>query len=436
MIATLRRVRSRWFRLAELGELPGVVRLLVISQLVFNIGFYLVVPYLFGHMAGDLALAGWMVGLVLGLRTFSQQGLFFLGGALADRFGPKPMVLLGCALRVLGFLLLGQAGSAPGIVVGALLTGVAAALFSPAVEALLAREAGALDRSGGARRSDVFALFAVAGELGAVVGPMLGALLLLADFTVVCTVAAGIFVAVALAHLRWLPGHGGAHDPEPILFGWRSVLANGTFLVFAAGYAGYLVSYNQLYLALPAELRRATGSEAALGWLFALSSVMVVAGQLPATAWARRRLGSDRGMVVGLLGMAAGFLVVAVVAFFPPAAGPVAVVPAIAMVVLLTLGQMLAVPFAKDVVARLAAERRLGTYFGLVHSVGGAAVLAGSTVTGALLDVSDSPGLGSASAWIVLTAVPLAGAAAMGVLARRGALSPAHRTASADGGDG
>jgi hypothetical protein len=30
-----------------------------------------------------------MVGFVLGLRTFSQQGLFVVGGALDDRYGVR-----------------------------------------------------------------------------------------------------------------------------------------------------------------------------------------------------------------------------------------------------------------------------------------------------------------------------------------------------------
>ncbi len=35
-------------------------------------------------------MAGRLVGFVLGLRTFSQQGLFVIGGALADRYGSGP----------------------------------------------------------------------------------------------------------------------------------------------------------------------------------------------------------------------------------------------------------------------------------------------------------------------------------------------------------
>ena len=40
-------------------------------------------------------MAGATIGLVLGLRTLSQQGMFFVGGALSDRFGARRMILSG-----------------------------------------------------------------------------------------------------------------------------------------------------------------------------------------------------------------------------------------------------------------------------------------------------------------------------------------------------
>ena len=57
--------------------------LLLGSQLVFNIGFYAVVPFLAIFVRDDMLLSGWAVGLIIGLRTFSQQGMFLVGGALA-----------------------------------------------------------------------------------------------------------------------------------------------------------------------------------------------------------------------------------------------------------------------------------------------------------------------------------------------------------------
>jgi hypothetical protein len=89
------------------------------------------------------------------------------------------------------------------------------------------------------------------------------------------------------------------------------------------------------------------------------------------------------------------------------------------MVVLLTAGEMLAVPVAQDLVPRLAGERRLGVYFGVLSSAGGLAVLGGSTVVGALLDPAVAA---PAVPWLVLAAVPAASALVIGLLARRGSL--------------
>lgn len=409
---------SRWAGLRRVRELPRPLPLLIGTQLAFNAGFYLVLPFLAGHLAGDLALAGWVIGLVLGVRTFSQQGLFAVGGALADRFGAKPMILTGCAVRVAGFVTLGLAPDLPGILVGAVLTGFGGALFSPAVESALAREGGELQARGGPARTEVFALFAIAGEVGAVTGPLLGAALLAVDFSAVCLVAAAGFVVVGLLHAWKLPARPAAHAHDGVLAGWREVLANRRFMLFALGFSGYLVAHNQLYLALPVELRR-TGHEAALGLLFALASLMVVLGQLPLTAWARRRLGHARAIVAGFGLMAAAFVAVAVLGPLGIerwTGGATAVLPAVVMVVLLTAGQMLAVPLAQDLVPRLAGERRLGTYFGVLASVGGVVVLVGSTAVGGLLD------LGGPLPWLVIAAVPLAGAAVLATLARRGSL--------------
>ena len=62
-------------------------RVLMLNQFGINLGFYMLMPYLAGYLAGPLGLAGWAVGLVLGVRNFSQQGMFIVGGTLADCCG-------------------------------------------------------------------------------------------------------------------------------------------------------------------------------------------------------------------------------------------------------------------------------------------------------------------------------------------------------------
>ncbi len=416
-VGTRETVAGRWSLLSRFCRLPGIARLLLLTQLAFNVGFYLVVPFLAVHLAEDLALAGWTVGLVLGVRTFSQQGMFVLGGALADRYGTKPVVLGGCAVRVVGFVVLAAADSFTSVLAGTVLVGFAAALFSPAVESALARQGAELEEHGVITRTELFGLFAVCGEVGAVTGPLLGAALLHVDFGLTCSVAAGVFVLVLIGHARWLPpGTGNAR--RPLLAGWSQVVRNRTFLVFATAYSTYLLSYNQLYLALPVELGR-VGAEAALGWMFALASLMIVLGQLPLAGWARARLGAGRALPLGFGLLSLAFAVVAGCAPWTPAPGPFAAAPAVAFVVLLTLGQMLAVPVAQDLVPKLAGDGDLGSHYGFLSSAGGVAVLIGSGMAGGLLELAADPAAAAALPWVLLAALPAVGGFTLLALSRR-----------------
>lgn len=395
----------------ERTRLTPLLRLLILTQLAFNIGFFAVLPFLSEHLGTAVGMAGWMVGFVLGLRTFSQQGLFVVGGALADRYGIRPVVLAGCALRIAGFAWLGYAEATWAVIGAVLLIGFAAALFSPAVESEVARQAVVHEEETGGSRTRVLALFTVAGQAGAFVGPLLGALLLSVDFTTVCLAGAGIFVLVLAGHAWLLPQHIPGRQRVQVKGGMRGLVRNRRFLALCCAYGAYLLAYNQLYLALPAEVERATGSQSGLAWLFALSSLLVVTAQLPVTRWVGERLSLRRSIVAGLLLIAAGF---AVVALARPAGwtGTAGLLPAAGFVVLLTFGQMLVAPVARAWVPDLAEEGRLGLYTGALSSVSGLIVLIGSSATGTLLD----SGLPTAVPWLVLAAVP---AAAIALLPRR-----------------
>lgn len=403
-----------WRRRPGLPPLPPLLRLLIWTQLAFNIGFYAVLPFLAEHLGTAIGMAGWLVGLVLGLRTFSQQGLFVVGGALVDRYGIRPVVLAGCALRIAGFAWLGWAERTWAVIGAVLLIGFAAALFSPAVESEVARQAVRWEEAGGGSRTRVLALFSVAGQAGAFVGPLLGALLLAVDFRAVCLAGAAVFVLVLAGHLRLLPQHIPGRKPTRPRGGPGTLARNRRFLALCLAYGVYLLAYNQLYLALPLEVERAVGSQAPLAWLFALSSALVVTAQLPVTRWAAARLDLRRSMAAGLLLVSAGF---AAVAAARPAAwtGAAGLLPAAGLVVLLTLGQMLLVPAVRAWVPDLAEEGRPGLYTGALSSVSGLVVLAGSAATGSLLDA----GLPAAVPWLVLAALPPAAVV----------LLPRHRSA-------
>ncbi|WP_232832164.1 MFS transporter [Nocardiopsis sp. FIRDI 009] len=402
--------RTRPFdTVGDLRAVGPVTRLLIGSQLAFNVGFFAVLPYLAAHLTGAIGLAGWLVGLVLGLRTFSQQGLFVVGGALTDRFGARPVVLVGCVLRVAGFAWLAFARDTGPVIASVLLIGFAAALFSPAVETEVARRAVRHERATGTPRTRVLGLFSVAGQAGTLIGPPLGTLLLFTGFPTACLVGAGVFALVLAAHLRWMPRHApgapgvpdGRNRPRPGE-GARALLGHRRFLLLCLAHSGYLLAYNQLYLALPSELERATGTQTALGWLLAWASLLYIAAQLPVLRWVGGRLSHRATVRWGLALLAAGFAAVPALASTTVLDG---LAPSVVLVTALTLGQVLIVPTVRAWLPDLVDGARLGLFTGAMSSLSGLVVLLGSVPVGALLD------LGDPAVWIVLAAVPLLGIA-------------------------
>ncbi|BDH56496.1 MFS transporter [Tsukamurella sp. PLM1] len=311
-------------RVARIRGLPGTVKLLLASFFLFNVGFYLVVPFLAGHLAG-LGMTGAMIGLVLGLRTFSQQGMFFVGGALSDRFGARRMILSGIALRVAGFVVLAFATDLAGVVVGTVLTGFAAALFAPAVESTDAMLGRRLEDDGVLPRATLFGLEQMCSRAGNVVGPALGAALIWAPFTAVTLAAAVLFVGMWVGFHRLLP-----HDVAPgdaahgLAAAWRTVTGNPRFMAFATLGALQLGAYALIYVVLPAELLR-IGAQAWLGWIFAGTAVLVVVGQ-PAAVAVGLRLGRPRAVGLGLGVIGASFLIPAATAAHPDGAHLAAVI--------------------------------------------------------------------------------------------------------------
>ncbi|MER8042454.1 MFS transporter [Streptomyces sp. NPDC094032] len=379
------------------------VRLLFLNQLTINLGFYMLMPYLAAHLADGLGMAAWAVGLVLGARNLSQQGMFLVGGALADRLGYKPLIVAGCALRTVGFGALAFAQSLPMLIAASLATGLAGALFNPAVRAYLAVEAGE-------RRVEAFALFNTYYQAGILLGPLVGVALTGVSFQLTCVVAAVLFAGLTLVQLRHLPVRKEAPVGEGRERGqFRTVLANRVFWLFSLAMTGSYVLSFQVYLALPL----AADSTAVTTALFVVSALVALVGQLRITAWCKRRLSRERCLVLGLALMG--------VAFLPPAllGGGRSLPGLLLCAALLAAANAVLYPYEMDTVVALADGRWVATHYGLYNTVCGIGITLGNLGTGALLDLTGW----SAVPWLTLCAVGLGCAVAMAALARGGRLA-------------
>ncbi|MER6623259.1 MFS transporter [Streptomyces sp. NPDC000931] len=403
----------------EIRRFPLAVQLLLVNQLGVNTGFYLLIPYLATHLTENLGLSAAVVGVVLGVRNLSQQGLFVIGGSASDRLGARGVIIAGCALRTAGFALFALGDHLAVLLAASVLSGFAGALFNPAVRAYLAQEAEE-------RRAEAFALFNVFATTGALIGPLLGSALLLVDFRTSALTAAGIFAVLTVAQALVLPARRVEPSGGGVLADWREVLGNRAFLAFALAMAGLFTLESQLYLLLPDGARRATGWDGAAGLVFVVGAVANLLLQLRLTRALKRRGDRARWIAVGLGLMA--------LAFLPPAlatttsGGPdgvadaaLRVLPVLAGALLLYLGVMVAQPFVMDMVPAFGRPGLTGTHFGIFYVVSGVAAALGNTVVGWAMDTGRDGG----AAWLPWACCALAGlASALGVvrLRRRGSL--------------
>ncbi|WDF42648.1 MFS transporter [Streptomyces sp. T12] len=417
--------------LTQVRSYERSVQLLMMNQFTINLGFYMLMPYLAAHLSGTLGLAGWVVGLVLGVRNFSQQGMFLVGGTLADRFGYKPMIVAGCVLRTVGFATLGLVDSLAALIAASAATGLAGALFNPAVRAYLAADAGE-------RRVEAFALFNVFYQAGILLGPLVGMVLTGVDFRVTCLVAAGIFALLSVVQIRALPARRaedaerqGGDRGQGMLAQWRGILGNRPFLLFSLAMIGSYVLSFQVYLALPLEVRRLGGDgefgTAAVAVLFAVSGLSTILGQTRVTAWCKARYEPGQALVRGLVAMGLAFVPLLLATAVPvPESGIglwlLAAVPPTLAALLLAVGTMIAYPFEMDTIVRLCGDRLVATHYGLYNTICGIGITVGNLGTGAVLDAARASGM-PALPWIALFALGPACAAALYGLHRTGRLT-------------
>lgn len=395
-------------------------RMLMVNQFGINLGFYMLMPYLAGYLAGPLGLAAWAIGLVLGVRNFSQQGMFIIGGTLADRLGYKPLIVAGCLLRTAGFGLLVFAHSLPAVLIASAATGFAGALFNPAVRAYLAADSQE-------RRVEAFAVFNVFYQAGILAGPLVGVALMVIDFRIAAAAAAAVFAVLTVAQLFALPQNGAnpVSEKASIVEDWRVVVANRSFLWFAAAMIGSYVLSFQVYLALPlhAAVLAPEHESLLVAAVFVVSGLVAVSGQLRITRWFAARWGAGRSLTIGMLVLSGSFVPLLLVPH-SGRLGPIAPIVALLMsAALLAVGSAAVFPFEMDTVVSLADDRLVATHYGFYNTIVGVGILTGNLVTGALMQASRAIGADEL-VWGGLVAVGLVSALALHRLDRRGRLTP------------
>ncbi|KAA2253912.1 MFS transporter [Solihabitans fulvus] len=318
--------------LATLRGLPRPAALLLVGVAINRMGSFIqiyLVLYLTGTgvspSAAGLALTAYGAGALCGV---------FLGGVVTDRFGARRTIggstLLGGALvGALPFV-----HAYPPLVALCAAAGLTAQAYLPAASSLLAAVTPAR------RLVMVSAVYRLALNLGAMLGPLIGAALAALSYRVVFLTNMGtslVFGAVALA---WLPRavsrNVAARTAERRQGGYRVVLRDRRYLLVVGSLVLMAIVECQYLATLPLQLHAWGMPTALYGALVATNALLVILFELPLTkvvqTWPlRRAIPCGVGLIatgVVLYGVRAG-IVLLVVATVVRTLGEIAAAPSL-----------------------------------------------------------------------------------------------------------
>ncbi|MCO7991727.1 multidrug efflux MFS transporter MdtH [Enterobacter hormaechei] len=322
---------------------------LLVDNMLVVLGFFVVFPLISIRFVDQMGWAALMVGIALGLRQFVQQGLGVFGGAIADRFGAKPMIVTGMLLRAAGFATMAIAHEPWLLWFSCFLSGIGGTLFDPPRTALVVK----LIRP--QHRGRFFSILMMQDSAGAVVGALLGSWLLQYDFRLVCATGAVLFILCALFNGLFLPAWKLSTVKAPVREGLDRVLSDKRFVTYVLTLTGYYMLAVQVMLMLPIMVNDIAGTQAAVKWMYAIEACLSLTLLYPIARWSERRFRLEHRLMAGLLLMTLTMM-------------PIGLVSSLQQLFMLIctfyIGSIIAEPARETLSASLADARARGSYMG------------------------------------------------------------------------
>ena len=340
---------------ADVRKLSGPVWFMVIGTMFSRTSFFVSMPYLALRLQGSLNLDPLEVGLTMGIGPLVGIFAGFYVGYLSDQWGRKSIFTASVLLSSLTFLGFAHATAIWHFAVLNTLIGLCNAAGHPVSAALIS------DLTPVAQRKSAYQLRYFAINLGATVGPVAGAWLLLKGPSLGFWVTSVVFLLFGLACLVWIPADAprsdSTEDRATFTQTLRALSRDRPLLYYTLAFIFMGLTYSQLESTLPQQLKASFGDSGVrlYGLLMGVNAATVVIFQLPIT-WATSRLSLIGTVKLGSIIYGVGFLVWSFI-------GQGDWTYSIGMAIL-TLGEILIFSNGSLVIDQIAPEKNKGAYFG------------------------------------------------------------------------
>ena len=350
--------------------------LVTVTQFFIAIGFSICIPFLSLYLYEGRGFSGTLVGTIIlaaGLCSAASQAL---GGALSDRYGRRPILLVGTLVSV--FLFSGLAAligiSAPvwAIAVAYIASRLILTTTRPVISAMVA------DFTPKEKLTEAYGILRIGANLGWAAGPAIGGYL--ATFLPygwlfgIAPLTCGIVFLIIFFFIRESSHTVGNR------ISFRSMLTAANdrpFLVFVVISILLFIAMGQMVSTLSIFTVTMVGfSKAQYSLLLTLNGLIVVFFQYPMTV-ALRRVAKFRALILGSLLYLFGYLSLGWITQFGWALVAMAVI---------TGGEIIHAPVSLSVIGELSPEDKRGRYmglFGLSQTIG---IAVGPLLGGVLID--------------------------------------------------
>lgn len=342
----------------------GVVFAVVFVDLL---GFGIVLPLLPTY-AATFHVSPAAIGFLVTSFSLLQLAAVPLWGAISDRYGRRPVLILGLLGSTLSYVLFALAGSYWMLLVSRVVAGAMGATVGVA-QAYIA------DVTAPERRAHAMGLLGAAFAMGFILGPALGGVLSVHGYSLAGVVAAALCATNALAALAWLPEspkHGASRRAGRVPLRTLFVPLAAAFLVTA--------SFAVIHVTLPlfgADVWH--DSTRKMGLLFAYMGVISALVQGGLVGRLAPRVGEKR------LAMLGGLLLGLGLALVPEARSHLLLFTSLGV---LSAGSALATPSIYAVVSRRASSAQQGAALGITQTAATLGRIVGPTMAGFLIEAS------------------------------------------------
>ncbi|MDH2092485.1 MFS transporter [Agrobacterium pusense] len=357
----VKKLRAIRFIEQQVLDVPREVRLLLAMQFLMNLSTFTAMPLMAVYMTSHLGLSATVLGTVFTIHLAMGRALPIVTGPLVDRFGFRNMMVLGLLVRAGGFWYFSFGHDAFSIICATVFIGLGTSGYESALYGIFGRQPDAIV-------TRVFILNNFALNLGVVVGPSLGALLVATDVLMPFRIAAVFFAALGLFSFSLGRLDKKYASRSAITDSWKKVFSDLRFMSFLAVTFPWWVLFAQLFVAFPLLATQIDGRETAANMVFianGVSGLVFVVGSLVVFKWVsalRMTLYCYTGLsLLYLLGIGAGTLPML-----------------LAIVFAYTIAETMILPAIETITAELAPDGSQSTYFGALGLMWGAGMAVGS----------------------------------------------------------